>query len=112
MNKQVFFGFILLFILLFYGFGQAQEKVIMDIRNQHHSDVILYATSWCGYCSKTKDFLRKNNIHFVEYDIEKSTAGKEQFSRLNGDSVPLLIVKSELVHGYNPDAILQALEGP
>lgn len=72
-------------------------------------DVVLYATTWCGYCQKTRAFLAEKNIPYVEYDIEKSGEGRHQYNELKGNGVPLLNVKGTVVRGYNPDGIMAAL---
>ncbi len=33
--------------------------------------VDIYVTSWCPYCKKAMAYLRKNNIAFTAYDIDK-----------------------------------------
>ena len=73
-------------------------------------EVILYATTWCGYCKKTREFLADNNIDYYEYDIEYSSEGKRQYTQLNGQGVPLLVVNEQVIRGYNPPAILKALK--
>lgn len=72
-------------------------------------DVVLYATAWCGYCAKTREFLAAEGIPYTEYDIDKSGEGRHQYNELKGQGVPLLNVKGTVVHGYNPDAIVAAL---
>lgn len=72
---------------------------------KHEKPVVLYATSWCGYCQKTRDFLRENNISFVEYDIEESAVGRQQYDELRGQGVPLLLVNGKVVRGYDPQRI-------
>ena len=44
-----------------------------------NSEVILYATDWCGYCRATRKFLEDEKIAFVEFDIEKSDEGAKQY---------------------------------
>lgn len=34
--------------------------------------VVLYATSWCGYCKATREFFADYGIRYVEHDIEAS----------------------------------------
>lgn len=75
----------------------------------HSSEVILYSTSWCGYCAKTRKYFEDNQIPFVEYDVEKSSEGREQYHNLNGKGVPLLVVNGEVIRGFNPAAIKQAM---
>ena len=76
----------------------------------HKNDVVLYATSWCPYCEKTRVFFRENNIYYIEYDIEKSQQGRKQFEMLNGKGIPLVVAEGKIIRGFNTLAILKALE--
>ncbi|MFK7815850.1 MAG: glutaredoxin family protein [Gammaproteobacteria bacterium] len=78
-----------------------------DYSAAHDGEVILYATSWCGYCEKARELLTKNNIKFHEYDIEKSPEGREQFKRLGGRGVPMLLINGEVLKGYDPSKIIE-----
>ncbi len=73
------------------------------------NEVILYATEWCGYCQKTRELFKENNISFVEYDIEKSEKGHEEYKRLGGTAIPLLKINGKVIHGYRPQTILASL---
>ena len=81
-----------------------------ELTDMHKNKVVLYATDWCGYCAKTRAFLKQNNIDYVEYDIEKSAEGRVQYQSLNGRGIPLVIVKGKLIRGYNPDLLKELLE--
>jgi glutaredoxin len=73
-------------------------------------EVVMYATSWCGYCAKTRQFLRTRGIPFVERDIEGSAEARREYQALNGRGVPLLVIRGTMiVHGYSPKEILRAL---
>lgn len=85
------------------------REAIADITPLHDEEVILYATQWCGYCKKTRSFLDQKGIAYFEYDIEASDIGRQQYERLNGRGVPLLVVKSDIIRGYNTQAIISAL---
>lgn len=78
-----------------------------DYSIAHEGKVILYATSWCGYCKKARELLSENNIEYFEYDVEKSAEGKEQFKRLGGKGVPVLLINGEVLKGYDPTRILE-----
>jgi len=69
--------------------------------------VVLYATSWCGYCKKTRELLEKNNIEYIEHDIEHSAVGKNEYDKLNGRGVPLMLIAGEVIRGYDPKSILR-----
>ncbi len=71
-------------------------------------EVVLYATEWCGYCAKTRVLLAEEGVAYREVDIEKSASGQAAFQALGGRGVPLLDVRGEIIHGYNPQAIRAA----
>ena len=73
------------------------------------NEVILYATEWCGYCQKTRELFKENNISFVEYDIEKSERRRKEHKRLGGRGIPLLKINGKIIHGYQPQMILASL---
>lgn len=73
-------------------------------------EVVLYATSWCGYCAATRDFFEANGIAYTEHDIETS-AGVEGYRKLNGVGVPLIVIGDDTVlRGYNPSALQSELK--
>ncbi len=73
-------------------------------------DVVLYATSWCGYCRKTRELFDDHGVAYTEFDIETSAEGLRQYEALNGRGVPLLNVRGTIIHGYDEDGILDALK--
>ena len=78
-----------------------------DYAAAHNGSVILYATSWCGYCAKARKLLDDNNITYHEYDIEKSQEGREQYDKLGVKGIPVFLINGQIVKGYNPARILE-----
>ena len=72
--------------------------------------VDVFVTSWCPYCRKLQEFLDKNHIEYSRHDVEKDEAAGRVFERLNGRGVPLVRVGDEVIHGYDPDRVLEALQ--
>lgn len=81
-----------------------------DFSAQHPEGVVLYATDWCGYCKKTREFFKQNNIAYVEYDIEKSAEGRAQYEQLHGSGIPLIMIRGNVLRGYDPNALKRALQ--
>jgi len=104
--------FILIALAVFQNKSEIQGYLFPapDYADRHGGQVILYATSWCGYCKKARAFLNENNIPFYEYDIEKSTEGRDQYRSIGGRGVPVLLVNGRVIKGYNPTEILKYLE--
>ena len=73
--------------------------------------VVMYATTWCGYCAAAREFFAANGIRYVERDIEQSSVFRDELRRLGGNGVPLIVVGEETVNGYN-EARLRGLLKP
>ena len=82
------------------------------------TDVIIYRTSWCGYCKKAAQYLTMKGVKFVEKDLERDVGAREDMlararragvpeSRLQG--VPILSVKGHVITGFDRNAIDRAL---
>lgn len=87
---------------------RAQRSAAAAVEEQ--PAVVLYATSWCGYCAATRELFEQNGIRYRELDIEKSTEGYEGHKKLGGRGVPVIVVGDEVVHGYNEDALRASLQ--
>ena len=72
--------------------------------------VVVYSTSWCGYCGKVKKFLDEKKIPYEEYDIQKSDKGKQDFDKLRGAGVPIVVVGDKVLQGYDEKALLALLK--
>jgi glutaredoxin len=73
------------------------------------TDVVLYATSWCGYCHKTRELLKREGVAYIEFDIETSAEGRRRYQALDGEGVPVLDVHGKVIHGYAESEMLAAL---
>jgi glutaredoxin len=91
---------VLLFVLVLGGFSAAAEAPKVDI----------FVTSWCPYCSKLESFLKKRDVDYTRWDIEKDAKGARLFADLGGEGVPVARIGDRVVHGYDPAEIESALE--
>jgi glutaredoxin len=74
-------------------------------------EVVLYATSWCGYCKAAREFFAANGIEYIELDVEKSEAAQQGHRELGGGGVPVIVVGDTVIHGFNQPELRRAL-GP
>lgn len=65
------------------------------------ASVVVYSTTWCGVCTRAKNWLRANSIDFTEYDVEKSTQGKLDFKKLGARGVPVILVGKQRMNGFS-----------
>ena len=72
--------------------------------------VVLYTTQRCGYCRKAKQFLKRRNISYTEYDVETSKKGKHDFKKLNGRGVPIVLVGDQRMNGFSEGRMVSMLK--
>jgi glutaredoxin len=67
--------------------------------------IVMYATAWCGYCTKARQYFRQNRIPFVEFDIEKDHSARRDYNALMGSGTPLLYQGYSRISGFNVSRI-------
>jgi glutaredoxin len=74
--------------------------------------VIMYMTSWCGYCRKAREYLQSLRVNLVEYDVEKDPSkGREMLAKSGGSrGVPVIDVEGIIIRGYSASEIKNAIE--
>ncbi len=63
--------------------------------------VVMYATAWCGYCDKAREYFLDNGIDFVEFDIEEDREAKRDYDALLGSGTPLLYFGYARINGFD-----------
>ncbi|MEH6344843.1 MAG: glutaredoxin family protein [Bermanella sp.] len=63
--------------------------------------VIMYSTSWCGYCAQARKYFKKKGIPYIDYDIEKNKKAKRKYDILGGVGVPLILVGKKSMTGFS-----------
>jgi glutaredoxin 3 len=72
--------------------------------------VAVYSTPSCPYCTMVKDFLKKKQIPFEEYDVSRDQRRAEEMVRKSGQmGVPVVDVNGRILVGYRPADIESAL---
>jgi len=72
--------------------------------------VVVYSTPSCPYCTMVKDFLKKKQIPFEDYDVSRDQRRAEEMIRKSGQmGVPVTDVNGRILVGYRPAEIENAL---
>lgn len=66
-----------------------------------NAQVVMYATSWCGYCAQARAYFARKGIAYTEHDVEKSPAAHAEFRRLGGRGVPLIVYGEQTMTGFS-----------
>lgn len=77
--------------------------------------VKIYTAPTCPYCKRTKEFLKENNIDFVNIDVAADQkAANGMVEKTGQTSVPVIIVKKngekETIIGFDRAKLKKTLE--
>jgi len=78
-------------------------KPLRDVAPASDQQVVMYGTDWCGVCKRAKRYFREKNIPFRQYDVEKSAKGRQDYRRLKGRGVPIILVGNQRINGFSKD---------
>lgn len=73
-------------------------------------EVKILTTTWCGVCKKAKAYLAGKGIYFSEYDVETSDIGRQEYKRLAGKGVPIILVGKQRMDGFSSSKLEQMLK--
>lgn len=72
--------------------------------------VKIYSTPTCPNCMMAKEFLKQNNISFVEVDITKNReAAWEMMKKTGQTSLPVIEVDGSVIVGFDEELLKRKL---
>jgi len=75
------------------------------------SDVTVYTTPTCPWCTRLKNYLKEKGVDFNEVDVSTDYDSAMKMVELTGQrSVPVLTKGDQYVVGFNPDQIDRILQ--
>lgn len=98
---------------VFYGNSkhESRKSKAVDLKDNSYAapafaaelpeQLLMYATSWCGYCKKARRYFRQNDIPYREYDIERDSKAKASYNKLGGNGVPLILYGKKRMTGFS-----------
>jgi glutaredoxin len=76
--------------------------------------IVLFSVAWCPHCRETKEYLTKNDIPFINRDVEIDVKAMEDLTiKYNSTGVPVIIFgkgKDEIImKGFTPELFQENL---
>lgn len=72
--------------------------------------VMIYSTPTCVYCKMAKEFFKKNNIAYEEYDVFSDTKAREEMVEKSQQlGVPVIDIDNNIIVGFDQRTIEQLL---
>lgn len=78
--------------------------------------VVVYSAEWCGYCKKAKAWLTKENVPFIERDVEKQAGAQAELNQklssvgARGGGIPVIDWAGTLVMGFDQAKLQKLLQ--
>jgi len=64
--------------------------------------VLMYATSWCPYCTRARQLFRQKGVAFTEIDVDQVEGARAAMQARTGrTSVPQIFVGERHLGGYD-----------
>ena len=73
-------------------------------------EVKIFTTPSCVYCRMTKEFFKKNNIPYEEYNVAQNGKAREEMVQKSGQlGVLVTLVDGEIVVGFDQERLSKLL---
>ena len=74
--------------------------------------VTLYSSPTWPFCKKTKEFLSKKGIKYIDHDVTTDHEALREMVELTdgGRSVPVIKINDEIIVGFDKEQIEKALD--
>jgi len=71
------------------------------LTSKRHPKVVLFTGASCPWCTAAKKYLRDNSIRFREVDASKDPRAQRELERRKIRGVPVLLIGSHAVVGFD-----------
>lgn len=74
----------------------------------NHEEILMYTTSWCSDCHRSKRFLDEYGIPYIEIDVDEDAEGLEFVKKVNHGNrvVPTIVFQDGDILVEPPNAAL------
>ena len=94
-----------------FGAPQKAAAAANAAKANTRGEVVMYTTKTCPACTAAKAYLAKRHVQYREVDVQSDAKGMEEFRKLGGNGVPLILVNGEKMEGFNEKRLEAALGG-
>jgi glutaredoxin-like YruB-family protein len=94
------------------GRAAAKSSARNPVAYRTQPEVVVYTTTWCGWCRKTLAFLDERGVRYVNKDIEANDWNRDELIEKTGrTSIPVVEINGEIIRGFNAERMEQLLAG-
>ncbi|MCA9331883.1 NrdH-redoxin [Candidatus Saccharibacteria bacterium] len=75
------------------------------------TEVIIYSTTWCGFCKMAKNYMTQLGVAFTEKDVEQDPVAANEAVQKSGQmGVPVIDISGTIIVGFDKPTIDSALQ--
>lgn len=109
-------------VTLITGFSAGAEGPHLSVLNpgktaaaKEYPQIVLYSVVWCPHCREAKEYLTKNDIPFINRDVEVDAKAMEDLTiKYNSTGVPVIIFskgkEETIMKGFTPELFQDTLQ--
>lgn len=67
------------------------------------AEVVLYTTSWCGFCARARRLFNEKGVPFIDIDVESVEGARDEMRARSGgrNTVPQVFIDGRHIGGYD-----------
>ena len=74
-------------------------------------DIKIYSTETCSFCKMAKEYFKSKDLEYTEYNVATDAEKQKEMMELTGAmSVPVIVINSEVVQGFDKPKIEHLLD--
>ncbi len=74
------------------------------------TDIIVYSSDTCPYCTALKDYLKEKNVTFTEKNITTDMEARKELMNMGHMGVPVTIIDNQEIVGFDQPKLDQLLK--
>ncbi len=92
-------------VLAFAAYEWSGSATATRVEAPNGAQVVMFATPTCSYCAQARAFFARHDVGYYEYDVTASQEASDKFQDLGGRGVPLILVDSHRIDGYEEQTL-------
>lgn len=83
------------------------------VKASKYPKIVLYSVSWCPHCKQVKEYLTKNDIPFINRDVELDNEAMNLLTnKYKSDMVPIIVIGNDdiILKGFEQEKFEKAIE--
>jgi glutaredoxin 3 len=67
------------------------------------AEVVLYTTSWCGFCARARRLFIEKGVPFIDIDVENVEGARDEMRARSGgrNTMPQVFIDGRHIGGYD-----------